>query len=67
MIYTGGYNHYDFQQNVINLQMEYFSEMPIDYIKIAYMCQDKDKVVLRQYDLPNRDFIRDLQYHLGFE
>lgn len=38
MIYTGTYNHYDFQQNVINLQMEYFSELPIDYIKIAYMC-----------------------------
>lgn len=67
MIYTGTYAHYDFQYNVINLQMEYFPEIPIDLIKLLYLVQNNDKVILRQYDLPNRDFIRDLQYHLGFE
>lgn len=47
--------------------MEYFSENPIDIIKLIYLIQDKDKITIRQYDLPHRDFVRDLQYHLGFE
>ena len=67
MFYTGAYEHYDFQKNIINLQMEYFSENPIDIIKLIYLIQDKDKITIRQYDLPHRDFVRDLQYHLGFE
>lgn len=60
MFYTGAYGHYDFQKNIINLQMEYFSENPIDIIKLIYMTQDKDKITIRQYDLPHRDFVRDL-------
>ena len=67
MFYTGAYGHYDFQKNIINLQMEYFSESPIDIIKLIYLIQDKDKITIRQYDLPHRDFVRDLYYHLGFE
>ena len=60
MFYTGAYGHYDFQKNIINLQMEYFSENPIDIIKLIYLIQDKDKITIRQYDLPHRDFVRDL-------
>lgn len=47
MFYTGTYNHYDFQKNVINLQMEYYPENPIDYIKLIYLCQNKEKLTLR--------------------